>query len=496
MQNEEPKTNKNFDVVICGLGPVGLLACNTLGLRGYRVLGVDKFETAFNFPRAIHIDEEVVRIVQSVGLLDELMPHIKPADGLELVDKKFNVLFRAKSIFPSGFASAHFLFLQPELENILRNGCKRFQNVTLLYGKDITDFEQANNRVTVFSNTEKLAETKYFLACDGARSFTRNKLGIGLNDLGFDKDILKIDALEIRPATLSFNTIQKICNPKQPWVRMNGVGKHKRWELNYTKGLSKQEIEKPEVVELMLKEIGVQTDNLKIQHGVLYSVKSALAKEWQRGNIFLAGDAVHTTPPYIGQGMSAGFRDVMNLTWKLDAVLQKRLPDTLLKSYQTERYQHAKFNIRLAILVGWLFTTRLWLVLKAFSKIPFLNRLLLNFHLPKNSSGKGFWGTGKGKRYTFPQVKIKENVYSDSLLANQWSLVAIGKNKEQNIVSISEKSSLKYVVFNDETCDADLRKWAKQKANYFIIRPDLYVFSSGNDAEKLCNEFQSKMKLL
>lgn len=487
---------KEFDIIVCGLGPVGLLACNTLGMRGYRVLGVDKFESAFNFPRAIHIDEEIVRIVQSIGLLDELMPSLKPSDGLELVDNKFNVLFSGKSNFPSGYSSAHFLFPQPVLENILCNNCKRFQNVTLLFGKDITDFKQNDNRVTAFANTEILAQAKFFLACDGARSFTRNKLEIGLNDLGFNKDILKIDALEINPTIDSFNTIQKICNPRQPWVRMNGVRNHKRWELNYTKGMSKQEIEKPEVIEQLLKEIGVQTDNIKIQHSVLYSVKSALAKQWQKGNIFLAGDAVHTTPPYIGQGMSAGFRDIMNLSWKLDAVLQNKLPNSILATYQTERYPHAKFHIRLAILVGWAFTTRLWLLLKMLSKIPFLNQYLKNFHLSKNPLGKGFWGTGKGKRYTFPQVKIKENVYSDSLLANQWSLVAIGKNKEQNIVSISEKSSLKYVVFNDETCDADLRKWAKQKANYFIIRPDLYVFSSGNDAEKLCNEFQSKMKLL
>lgn len=119
---------------------------------------------------------------------------------------------------------------------------------------------------------------------------------------------------------------------------------HKRWELNYTKGLSKQTIENESVIKNMLKEIDVETDNLKIQHGVIYSVKSTLVKEWQRDNIFLAGDAAHTTPPYVGQGMAAGFRDIMNLTWKIDAVLQKQSSSSLLKTYQTERYPHARFH--------------------------------------------------------------------------------------------------------------------------------------------------------
>lgn len=493
MQKDKINDSRAYDIIVCGLGPVGLLTCNTLGSRGYRVLGIDRFEKAFSFPRAIHMDEEIVRIVQSVGLLDELLPKLKPASGLELVDEKFNVLFRAKSVFPGGFSSDHFLFLQPELETILRNGCRRFPNVHLMY-EDITDFEQSSEGVTVFSNTGKFASAKYMIACDGANSFTRNKLGIGLNNLRFDKDILKIDALELSPGPDQYNTVQKICSHRKPWVRMNGVGNHKRWELNYTNGLSKEEIQKPEKIKQLLYEIGVETKNLQIQHGVLYSVKSVVANEWQRGNIILAGDAAHTTPPYTGQGMAAGFRDVMNLTWKLDAVLQKQWPDTILKTYQTERYPHVKFHIRLAILVGWIFTTRLWIILKVLSKVPLLNGLLLNFHLPKNPLGKGFWGTGKGKRYQFPQVKINQNGYSDTLLANEWTLVTIGKSREPHLADLCEKIKLKYVVFDNEPYAEELRKWAERKAQYFIVRPDLYVFSSGNNAEKLCSEFQLKME--
>lgn len=489
------QNRRMYDIIILGLGPVGLLACNALGKYGYNILGIDRFETTFSFPRAIAMDDEIVRIIQSVGLHDEFYPTLKPINGLELVDKNFKTLFRGKSVFPSGYISNHFLFWQPQLENILRNGCQRFSNVKLLYAKDITDILQNNDSVTIFSGEEKIAQAKYLLGCDGARSFTRNHLGIGINDLLFDKNILKIDAFQIQPTEETFNSVQKICNATTPWVRMNGVGNHKRWELNYTNGLSKEQIEQPETIQKMLREIGVNTDNLQIQHGVLYSVKSVLAKEWQRDNILLAGDSAHTTPPYIGQGMASGFRDIMNLSWKLDFVLQNRMPKSILNTYQTERYPHAKFHILLAVLVGWIFTTRLLYVLKVFSKVPLLKSWLCNFHLPQNPLGKGFWGTGKGKRYLFPQIKIDEKIYSDTLFSNQWTLVAVmdtNKLPEPNIAINCEKVGLKYIALK---FNADLQKWAKKnKEQYFIVRPDLYVFSSGNDVETLCNEFTIKTK--
>lgn len=491
------QSTSSYDIIVVGLGPVGLLACNILGMRGYRVLGIDKITSAYSFPRAIHMDDEIVRIIQSVGLRDELFERIKPMNGLELLDHNHKLLFRGANKFPSGYPSNHFLFFQPELERVLRMGCGSYPNVTLQYGTEITVLTQTANKVSIESNGEKLAEAHYLIGCDGARSFIRTSLGIGLNDLGFKKSALKIDAYDLSHESPALDTVQKICSHTKPWVHMKGVGNHLRWELNYTDGLSKEEIEKPGTASRMLKEIGVDTTQLEIVHAVVYYFKSVLAKEWQRGNIFLAGDAAHTTPPYVGQGMCAGFRDIMNLSWKLDAVIKGELPSDSLSTYQTERYAHARELILLADLVGWIFTTRLWYVLKIASKIPVLNNWLVNFKIPKTKDGKGHWGSGKAKRSLFPQIKTDDGTYTDMLFSNEWALVSIGKKIDNKVTYVCEKASLKYVeLSSNDSSVAQMTEWAKRyNAGYFIIRPDLYVFSSGNNAVELCDEFITKNKI-
>ena len=53
--------------------------------------------------------------------------------------------------------------------------------------------------------------------------------------------------------------------------------------------------------------------------------------------MFLLGDAAHLTPPFVGQGMGAGLRDAMNLSWKIAGVLSGDLPEPVLDTYQAER---------------------------------------------------------------------------------------------------------------------------------------------------------------
>ena len=68
--------------------------------------------------------------------------------------------------------------------------------------------------------------------------------------------------------------------------------------------------------------------------------------------MFLAGDAAHITPPFVGQGLVAGMRDAANLSWKLPWVIHGRAAPQILDSYDQERSPHAKAMINLAKFMG------------------------------------------------------------------------------------------------------------------------------------------------
>ena len=91
---------------------------------------------------------------------------------------------------------------------------------------------------------------------------------------------------------------------------------------------------------------------------MIYSHHVRVADRWRVGRVFLAGDAAHAMPPWIGQGMSAGVRDVANLCWKLAAVLSGQAPESLLDSYQAERKPHVTEVTRRACFVGRIITER------------------------------------------------------------------------------------------------------------------------------------------
>jgi 3-(3-hydroxy-phenyl)propionate hydroxylase len=65
-----------------------------------------------------------------------------------------------------------------------------------------------------------------------------------------------------------------------------------------------------------------------------------VADRWRIGRVFVAGDAAHQQPPFLGQGMCQGVRDVANLSWKLAAVLRGEAGDALLDTYGIERKGH------------------------------------------------------------------------------------------------------------------------------------------------------------
>jgi 3-(3-hydroxy-phenyl)propionate hydroxylase len=72
----------------------------------------------------------------------------------------------------------------------------------------------------------------------------------------------------------------------------------------------------------------------------------------RQGNVFLAGDSAHQTPPFAGQGLNSGMRDALNLAWKFAFIKRGLATENILSTYTEERAPHVRSTIAHAVDMG------------------------------------------------------------------------------------------------------------------------------------------------
>ena len=354
----------DFDVAIIGYGPVGGALANLLGAQGIRTLVLEREASAYHLPRAVHFDDEVMRIFQSMGLADQVEAVTRVSPGTLFVDPQRRTILdwsRPPGIGPQGWHTS-YRFHQPDLENVLRQGVTRFPCVSVRTRCDA--FAIAQDEAHVAIRYEDMADgtirgvtARYLIGCDGARSLVRRWIGEPMEDLGFHERWLVIDALLRRPRPdLGDYTLQH-CDPDRPATYVRGTGIRRRWEISLKPTDDFAALAKLENAWPLLAR-WITPEDAELERSAIYTFHSTLARRWRDGRLLLAGDSAHQTPPFLGQGMCAGIRDTANLAWKLARVLRGDAADALLDSYGEERGPHVEGYVREAVRIGGLINTR------------------------------------------------------------------------------------------------------------------------------------------
>jgi len=146
----------------------------------------------------------------------------------------------------------------------------------------------------------------------------------------------------------------QVCDSEQPATFMPVTGGRYRWERRLAAGETVADATAPERLARLLHP--VRPGQVEILRAVEYTYRAQVADRWRAGRVLLAGDAAHLSPPFVGQGLGLGLRDVHQLAWKLAAVLRGEAGEELLDTYQAEREPHARALIRVALLLGRLMT--------------------------------------------------------------------------------------------------------------------------------------------
>ena len=364
------------EVLIAGGGPCGLVLANELGRRGVRCLLVDqKPGTAFN-PQANATQARTMEHFRRLGFASEIralgLPPDHPTDivymtrftGHELARISLPTAAQAVRKIRSmgGSWSAAELphrVSQKFVEETLRRHAQSWPCADVRYGWKLERFADTGDGVQatvgrVGEGEPIQVSARFLVGADGARSFVRAELGIEWEgETGVSRDFMggKMFAMYLRaPQFLSV-----LRHPKA-WMYV-AVNHERRAFMASVDGDSEyachaalhpdEDSESwgaPEAKRIFAQLVGTEIPVEVLSTGTWMAGHALVARRFQKGRVFIGGDAAHLFTPTGGLGYNTAVEDAVNLAWKLAAVLRGQAPLSLLDTYEVERKPLAARN--------------------------------------------------------------------------------------------------------------------------------------------------------
>ena len=504
-------------VVIIGAGPTGLMLANLLGIQGIPTLLIERNTSTVGEPRAVTIDDESLRTVQSVGLIGEVIRRVVQGYGVHYYSWRNKEFAR---IEPQGTEHGYpkrNAFRQQILVGQLRDGMARFENSAIWFGHELTSFKDAGDVVHLDvreGDAVKHISCNWLVACDGGRSPVREQLGVKLTGSTYDEKWLIVDLLD---RTCAFRHTRTYCDPLRPAIRLPGPEGTLRYEFMLHEGEDPEKIIAEKSVHDLIHAREPEDAKLPVARKVVYAFHARVAERWKVGRVFLAGDAAHLTPPFAGQGMNSGVRDAANLAWKLAVVVNGRMDASLLDTYELERKPHAWSLIKMAVRIGRFMQPKTKfsaLLMQGALKLVSIYRPARDYILqlkfkPKPRFLAGFFSSGEcdgarvaaGQLLPQPQVELPGGTHTllDGVLGSSFALVSLSGQHtaalsafkaaglDCRFVSLVAQcddfiSSPQYTQVRDfgGTLEAIIRSAG---ADALVLRPDRYVLAYLHNAD-------------
>ena len=366
----------SVDVLIAGGGPCGLMLAIELGKRNIRCLLVDtKPGTAFN-PQANATQARTMEHFRRLGFAQEIrsmgLPPNHPTDiayltrfaGTELARLRLPTAAAAPQAIKnmSGAWSAAELphrVSQKFVEVCLHRHAQQQASVEMRYSWQLKTFSDLGTGIeavvqAVDGDEPVTVKAAYLLGADGARSFVRNQLGIAWGGAtGFKRKFMGGKMLAVYLKAPNFYTLNPndrcwmyvVVNPQLRAFIMSvdGVSEF-AFHIQMADDAATDALTEADARRLFSQAFGQEIDIEILSMATWLAGHALVAESYQKGRVFLGGDAAHLFTPTGGLGYNTAIEDAVNLSWKLASVIKGQAPAALLDSYEQERQPLAVRN--------------------------------------------------------------------------------------------------------------------------------------------------------
>jgi 2-polyprenyl-6-methoxyphenol hydroxylase-like FAD-dependent oxidoreductase len=366
------RRDEDIPVLIAGGGLIGLSSAMFLAQHGVSSLCIERLRGGSPLPRAAHFHLRTLELFRSAGIEEEVKRQSEkqfvPEGAIIAMDslsgRKLADIIPSLNEGVAALSPCRRLFIsQPGLEPILRKRAET-AGAQVLDGHAIVGLEQDADGVTamvkdVDTGAERRLRAKYLIGADGGHSKVRELLDIPLDGRGVFSNSITIyfhadlwpqlggKSLSViyinNPGFAGFIRVERDC--QSGFIGINTVGDPK---TNPDAANVAADISEKRLIEFVRGAAGVPDLAVKIDGVARWRATSDVARRFQEGRIFLAGDAAHLMPPNGGFGGNTGIHDAHNLAWKLAFVLKGLAGPDLLATYDLERRPVGKFTVEQA----------------------------------------------------------------------------------------------------------------------------------------------------
>ncbi|MBT3535672.1 MAG: 2-polyprenyl-6-methoxyphenol hydroxylase [Rhodospirillaceae bacterium] len=352
----------DIPVLIVGGGPVGLAMAIELGFQGTECLLVEQGDGTTDFPRANTIDVRSMEFCRRWGIADDVravgippdFPHtalyLTSLAGYELArfDRASHGGTGSLDVSPERPQRCNQLFFDP----VLRAHAGTLDGVTLRHRCRFDSFTRDDQGVTAIvrdlaTDTEETIRAQYLIACCGGRSPIRKGLGIELGDEGaFGYPI----SIFFRMPELwahhdkGKSALNFMLDAGGVWATLIPLDGRELWRITLHGSETYTDPATIDTDDVVRRVVGTDFD-YELLNVAGWTRREMVADRYKYGRVFLAGDCAHQNTPTGGYGMNTGLGDVVDLGWKIAAMLRGWGGDGLLDSYQTDRRPVAARNV-------------------------------------------------------------------------------------------------------------------------------------------------------